>query len=702
MASAADDIQSLLHIVSTNTSIQIPRGKFKKYLQDKLGHNPDAEIAKYKKDYFTPRQTVLKDIDLQISPLSIGLFNATIDTKSAIDIRAILEKVKEIGLVSEGGIKVTEMVIRYGKFKTALKYTSEYGQIGNASKPFVSADFKVKVTHGGQTKGASFSYYKTGKIRFSGGYLEDDLHKQPNQLIDFFSKHYHKIPSTHQTILNNVTAEFKVGFPLKTSLIFDAFSDVELSRFGEYDVIAKYNEKKFLYITFSKGRDKFAIIIADTGVVQIQGTAYVKDAYKILVKFFEALKNNDLMKIRGVQNTNLVKPKQTKAAKRFDNLPAPNITRRGTTCPLARRPTPYSYTGTCTQTACYIKPNPQGQPCCYSNPKSVEYSRNKVANAYKKAGVKVPQAVRTLFGIGLTTNNRPNNVANKSVRLNVRAYVNNKSVFKIDTRQCLRYTKVALVDMATRLKVVLPSKLTKPILCDLIKKASQIPNVNVKASGKVVTGTNKGLRLGSRMCETYDRKTLVKFARALGGVIPATHDKAAICKLIEQLSATKRTKLQTNCNRNKANKNKAEEARKKALANQKLRNEANLKKAEQNKRDELRAEKLAGNREITNKKARLTRNLVKEDLMGMLELNTVNNSNLDSLMNRINRAIKNGTIKKGKTGIPLKPSVNKVKKAFGMEMLRRMESPSPKKKVTKRVEPNSNENFNYFMKGPPK
>ena len=128
--------------------------------------------------------------------------------------------------------------------------------------------------------------------------------------------------------MNNVTSEFKVGFPLKTSLIFDAFSDVELSRFGEYDVIAKYNEKKFLYITFSKGRDKFAIIIADTGVVQIQGTAYVKDAYKILVKFFEALKNNDLMKIRGVQNTNLVKPKQTKAAKRFDNLPAPNITRR--------------------------------------------------------------------------------------------------------------------------------------------------------------------------------------------------------------------------------------------------------------------------------------------------------------------------------------------------------------------------------------
>ena len=122
-------------------------------------------------------------------------------------------------------------------------------------------------------------------------------------------------------------------------------------------------------------------------------------------------------------------------------------------------------------------------------------------------------------------------------------------------------------------------------------------------------------------------------------------------------------------------------------------------------------------------------------------------------MNTINRAIQNGTIKKSKTGFPLKSSVEKVKRSFGASLKvpkkkkatakekgkgkavgsaspppnrektpsppirglmkiganragpsRRWanysnnESPSPIKKRS--PSPNSNENFNYFMKGP--
>ena len=687
---SADDEKALLHILSTNRTFQIPREKFKRYLKDILprGKNPEKTLEKYKKDYFGPRQEFLKTVSLQISPLSIGLYNATIDTDSAINIKKILDKVKEVGLVSESGIKVTEFTIRYGKFQTALSYTSEYGLVGDETKPFVSADFQLKITKGNQTKGASFSYYKTGKIRFSSGYL-GNLDTQPQELLDFFSKHYYKVPARSQFKLNNVTSEFKIGFPLKTSLIYDVFSDPAIkSSFDGLDVIAKYNEKKFLYITFS---DQFSIIIAGTGVVQIQGTTDVEDAYKTLKKFFEALKANDFMVISAnkAQNSSLKKPKVTKIVKRLDNLPAPDITRRGTTCPLDRRPDPYGYTGKCSKTGCYIKPNPQGQPCCYAVPKSTEYSRNKVEDAYKKAGVKVPTHIRNLFGIGHATNNRPNNVAKKGLVLNVRAYVNNKSGFKIDTRQCLRYTKVALVDMAIRLKIVLPTKVTKPILCDLIKNASKLPNVNVKAGNKgaVVTGSNKTLRLGSRMCHTYPRATLVKFAKALGGVVPTTLDKDEICKLIQQLSNNKRKNLQENFNKGAINRQKAENQRKKNIENQKLKNEANRKKAEKNKRDELRAEKAKESKAGShNEKARLTRNLVKEDLMGMLELNSVNNKNVDSLMNTINKAIKNGTIKKSKSGKVSKESVDSVKHKFGLAMLNRMN--------------NSNENFNYFMRGP--
>jgi len=687
---SSDKINALLHVLSIDRNvIQIPGEKFKVRLSKLLprGKNPDTEIKNYKEKYFIPRQKFLKTITLKISPLSIGLYNATVDTKHLIDIKKILEKVKEIGLVSDGGIKVTEFKIKYGKFQTALSYTSEYGLVGDETKNFVSADFKLKITKGGETKGASFSYYKTGRIRFSGGHL-DSLTEEPRELLQFFAKHYYdyNISAKTDIKLNNVTSEFKVGFPLKTSLIYDIFSDPFVKSF--YDnihVIAKY-EKKFLYIEFEK---EFSVIISDTGIIQIQGTTDVEDAYVILKKFFEVLKNNDLMVISAnkTQNSTLQKPKKTKIARRLDDLPAPNITRRGTTCPVGRRPDPYSYTGTCTQKSCYIKPNPQGQPCCYSIPKSTEYSRNKVEAAYKKAGVKVPDSIRSLFGVGHQTNNRPNNVAKKGLTLSVRAYVNNKKGFKIDTRQCLRYTKVALVDMATRLKIILPTKITKPILCDLIKKASNLPNVNVKAGdkGAVVSGSNKTLRLGNRVCTTYPRNTLVKFAQALGGSVPTTFEKAEICSLIEKLSIVKRKQLQNNFNKHKVARDKEEEARKKNIENQKLKNEEARKKAIQNKKNQLVAE----NNENTHpKKARLTRSLVKEDLMGMLNVNTVDNKNVDSLMNTINKAIKTGVIKKDKHGKPMKSYVNKVKRTFGLEMIR----------LEKEKEQNNN--FNYFMRGP--
>lgn len=700
-----DDVKTLLHIISTNATFQIPRQKFRGYLEDQLDENPTRKIAEYQREYFRPKQASLKAINLQISPLSVGLYNAVVDTKQAISINSILDKVKEIGLISENGIKITEFTVRYGKFKTAMKYTSEYGLTGNSTKPFVSADFQLKVTQGGETKGASFSFYKSGKIRLSGGYIGTpaNLETQPRELLNFLSN-YHRISPTVPISLNNVTSEFRVGYPLKTSVIYDVFSDkVVKSSFGGYDIIATYEtaKTKFLYLTFTKD-DKFSIIISGSGVIQIQGTTKIQETYTFLKKFFEALKNNDFMITSSAQNSTLRKPKGTKVSKRFDNLPAPNITRRGTTCPISRRPNPYSYIGKCTQTKCYIKPNPQGQPCCYTIPKSLEYSRNKVASAYNKAGVKVPDNVRALFGIGLNTNNRPINVANKNVSPNVRTYVNNKSGFKIDTRQCLRYTKVALVDMARRLKITLPTKLTKPILCNLIKSASILPNVNVKAGKKVVTGSNATLRLGSRMCSTYKRDVLARFVRTLGGFVSADMDKTSICKLIQELTAAKRISLQTNFNRkktaNKAAVNKAEENRKKAIENQKLANIEARKKEKQTeknkllaeKQDEINAEraKVKGARNI---KARLTRNLVKADLQKFSKQN-VTNANVDRLMNTINRAIQNGTIKKSKTGFPLKSSVEKVKRSFVI-----------KKKSWANYsnsESNSNENFNYFMKGP--
>jgi hypothetical protein len=754
-----------LQALYTNNVIQVPHGSFRQKLRD--DDVSPQEMSQYEREFKTKKDR-LKNIDLQVSPLSVGLYNAVVDTGHTISITDIFDKVKGVvGLASDADFKITEFTIRYGKFKTAAKFTKEYGLTNKNNAKIsegVSADFQIKVIRNGETKGASFSFYKSGKIRFSGG--TNDLETQPRKLLNFMTDNYlSNVPRGQEINFNNITAEFRVGFPLKTEYIYELFGYVDNSLFDDYYVVVnqKYEDKKihFLYISFWKGspvqkktsEKMFSIILAETGVIQIQGTNQVEDAFTYLKKFFKVLKNNDYMVTgnRG-QNITLAGPKKSKLSKRFDNLPAPNITRRGTTCPVNRRPNPYSYIGKCTMAGCYIKPNPQGQPCCYTKPKSLEYSRNKVAAAYSKAGVKVPVEVRTLFGIGLNTNNRPINVANKNVNLNVRSYINNKSGFKIDTRQCLRYTKVALVDMARRLKIVLPVKLTKPILCDLIKKGT-LHNVNVTASKKVITGSNTTLRLGSRMCSTYKRVTLVGFARALGGAVTSDMDKTAICKLIQQLSNAKRIVLQTNFNRNKeANKKavkNAEEKRIKNIENQKRANKEQKKRANQARKNALlgegqeeRNEARAKIKKARNIKARLTRNLVRADILKMTKQNTVNNANVNRLMNIINRAIQNGTIKKTKMGFPLKTSVEKVKRTF-FESLK-VVPPKKKKKLTAKekgkgkfvgspspsnsektpsppilglmkIGPNragpskgprwanmseNNENYNYFMKGP--
>ena len=259
----------LLHMLSTDPDdFFIPRTRYKnEFLQPLLKttrQGTDDAIEKYKNEYFKPRQEILKKIDLQISPLYLGLYNATVSTGSRIDIKSILEKVKKNGLVSDGDIKVTEMNIRHGKFKTAMKYTTEYGLIGTEPEDFVSVDFKAKVTKGGETMGASFSYYATGKIRFSGGYFGSDTN-QPKELVKFFSKHYYPVSSSAIKI-NNTTAEFKNGFKLKTDLVYKMFSNpfIPLEFINRYIIKTTY-KKKLLYITFLEKSTKkklFSLILA--------------------------------------------------------------------------------------------------------------------------------------------------------------------------------------------------------------------------------------------------------------------------------------------------------------------------------------------------------------------------------------------------------------------------------------------------------
>jgi hypothetical protein len=131
-----------------------------------------------------------------------------------------------------------------------------------------------------------------------------------------------------------------------------------------------------------------------------------------------------------------------------------------------------------------------------------------VAERYRKANVQIPERVKRIFGITQTNVKAPN--VGKRAPTNL---VYNKN--KLGSRQCMRYTKVSLVDIAIRMGLNIPDKATKVILCEMIAKHL------------------KSFKLQGKDCLSYKRSTLVKYATELGIKIKDDMTKEDICKEIQ-------------------------------------------------------------------------------------------------------------------------------------------------------------------------
>lgn len=525
------------------TGLQLPRMIYIKALSDMLGvSRPQAEALskQYKKDVFDPRVNFLKDFELEISDLRMGMFNAVVDTGDEIDLTDILRVVLRKGLVSDNGMKVVKISTLYGKFKKGFEMTAEYGEkVFNRIPPSRISAVEFILT------GASFTIFKTGRVRFSGGYTTG-TQRDATRIIDFMKKHYFDASGGEMTINNNTT-QFKLGLGLRFVDIFtilDKALTKNLAKFGDYSLTAEYeperksnvNKKKspFLYIKF-EGTSPFTLLCSPRGVVQVQGTLDVRDSYGVAKRFFKVLKNSDLLRVasyNAIPQQNVTNQGPRPTPKRVNMMPAPGVSRRGTTCPVASRPVPYSFQGKCPQgTGYYVRPNLQGQPCCYKIPKRLDYIRPQVISRYRKAGVKVPADVQKLFGIP-EGENKPTNVS--GIDPAFVTYINKVVGMKIGTRQCMRFTKVGLVDLAQRMNIgPIPKGISKQKLCELIHEKSKELGRNITNTRNSFVTNNGRLKLGSRFCDSYKKATLIKYAREMGLQVNATMTKAQLCEAIK-------------------------------------------------------------------------------------------------------------------------------------------------------------------------
>jgi hypothetical protein len=474
------NVPSITYLDEISGILDWPRSKTKSW------------AGEYIKKYFKVSKFNLN----QSVTLYLGMFNATMDTGRVINLNTIKNSVEATGFLQKSvngiTIKPVKFVMGYGRFKKTYEYTQEYGSKSiNANKPSSYVQFLLKVKKGNKIQGASFNLYHTGRIRFSGGYLEGN-EAEAKSLVQFISENYFPIDLRLPIQINNNTIEIKLGTSVRILGLYTLLNGAQ-AKFNGYTLSTTFEPERnkfitkqrknspFLYISFKKdNQDKFGLVISRTGTVMVEGAKDVAETWIVVRRFFNALKDSGLLEDPPARKKNLtITHKPSKLARRVNMKPAPEITRRGTGCPKDRRPKPYSFQGDCAHVGKdhYVRPNPQGQPCCYKKPKSIQYMRNRLENRYNRANVKVPNAVRKTFGFGGNTNQKANNIGRTS--LNNLAITFNKTTgknkqnpvgLKIGSRQCSRYSKVALVDIAKRKGLLLPKKITKPILCDLLSK----------------------------------------------------------------------------------------------------------------------------------------------------------------------------------------------------------------------------------------
>ena len=613
----------------------------------------NLELSKnlFKEDAYDTNSR-LKNKAIRVTKPSLVMFNVAVDNDKTLNLLELAKKIeqpfdKHVFPNNGISIQVVKVTGYVGRFQPAFTITNAYASknhTANLSRVF-ALDFYIKVQLGPEIVNATFTLFKNGKIKISGGYLSQNkenvdndyyFEAQPEMIREYIVNTYTDGQAflRKSFVFNNVVGEFRVNKKFNLATIKGLGKNVQYE--PELSHLLKIKSGGFNF-TFSQN-----------GVVQVRGLKEqdsLDKAYAVGLKLINDMTDFHATHKGGRLYANRVLPEFRRKTQHVmnPNEPAPNVTRRGTSCPVGRRPSPYSMQGTCPKAGCYVKPNPQGQPCCYKVPKNTKYSEGKVRDAYEKANVRVPSKVREVFNFGNNTDAKRNNTTHAAAN-NIVVRRNETSGLKIGTRQCSRYTKVALVDIARRLGLAVKPAMTKPQLCELIaSRAKNATNTNTKTGNRAVTFKNgaktyvvtgnspASLRIGNRFAKTYKRDQLARFALRMRVQVP---DGATVLEMCHRIAA-------------------AASARRPATP------VSPSASSSPNNNEALR---------IVQERLRLTNNLIKEDIRAMYKSDVVPDINARAkrvhtvIEKSFDRDIGYGKVEMSKTGMPKLGSIQKIKK----------------------------------------
>ena len=449
-------------------------GEFSQFVNSNSNNNLDNEFNDVMKMMDNKSITNLfAPTKLEVSKLNPGMFNATVNKdfgkQPRLDITKILMK-KPVGRTFIGdGLYIDTYEIKglYGQFKTGFSHTRASGPKGGLNKNFFSAQLMLKISNNVETKGATVNFYNNGKIRFSGGFIGDNIVRQPELIRKYIVDTYTNRDSFlyNPFEYNNLSGQFRInGVFRNLSTIASNFR-----KYGMTEVSYEPEITPFFYAYF--GDTKF--IITTSGNIQISGAKSPSDmlnAYNIGQRFVERLNADGQIQITGefAEGAKKMSKPKAKASPKVKSKPGPK--------PKAKAASP--------------KPGPK--------PKSLSPLTNNQINALKIVGkkcerLKKPELVNLARKMGVvdfrtkvqngTRASTKREICeriksktavpafkNKNKNNNVSLTGTNKT-FKVGKILCSNLKKDELIRVAMILKIPLSAKETKISLCKKIQTA---------------------------------------------------------------------------------------------------------------------------------------------------------------------------------------------------------------------------------------
>ena len=417
--------------------------------------------------------------NLTVSKLNMGMFNATVNKTlgpgNRVDLISILRKVPmpKTQISKDLYVETKEIKGIYGQFKTGFTHSRQYGAKGDLSMPFFTVQFNIQVSTNDETKGASINIYKNGKIRFSGGFVGDNIENQAEVIRSFIVDNY-----TNRSELlynpfeyNNLSGQFKINGN------FNNLNKIARSAHVYGLELHSYEPElsPFLFMKHKMAGDReHTYIISKSGNVQISG---VETPSRMLQAYNKGVEIVNLMYQDGEISVTKAKVSSNKR-------------KNSSTCPQARR-------APC-KSGFVERKNKKGFKCCYKKTKS---------NTKKKTNVSKSLPIINGDRIGTKKCER----------------YSQTELYDIAR-------KLGIVNIKTTTSKSMLCQMIKKVGTE----REQIATFKNGGKEYKLTGSGGKFRVGKKLAKLYTKADLIRFAKIMKISINEKNDKDTIAKKMEK------------------------------------------------------------------------------------------------------------------------------------------------------------------------